>query len=220
METIPKSVLLLGATGLVGSECLKLLANDPSFKRVVVLTRGLLPHTPTERFEYHQIDFDVPSTFQSHINVDVVICALGTTIKKAGSQAAFRKVDYSYPILFAERALKAGAKHFLLVSSSGANADSRIFYTRVKGELEIELQKLGYPALSIFRPSLLLGHRAEFRLGEIVSKVILSPISFLIPKSVRPIQAKQVAASMVRSARADLAGVKIVRNQDMLVIDK
>jgi uncharacterized protein YbjT (DUF2867 family) len=217
METVPKSVLLLGATGLVGSECLKLLTDDQSFSRVVVLTRKIPPHSPSERIEHHQIDFDVPASFQSYLSVDVVICALGSTIKKAGSQAAFRKVDYSYPLLFAERALKEGAKHFLLVSSSGASADSRIFYPRVKGELENELQKLGYPALTIFRPSLLLGDRKEFRLGEVIGKVILRPIGFLMPKSFRPIHARRVAESMVKAAKMDLAGAKIVRNQDMLV---
>jgi uncharacterized protein YbjT (DUF2867 family) len=216
MISVPKSVLLLGATGLVGGECLKLLADDPAFSRIVVLTRGSLDGALSPRIEFHQIDFDVPATFQSYLNIDVVICALGTTIKKAGSQAAFHKVDYSYPQLFAERALKAGARHFLLVSSSGASADSRIFYARVKGELEDAMRKLGYPALTIFRPSLLLGHRKEFRLGEAISKEIFTPIRFLIPKSFRPIHASLVAASIAKAAASDSSGVSVITNRAML----
>jgi len=211
-----KSVLLLGATGLVGSECVKLLTDNPAFSRIVLLTRGQLHHAPNARIEHHQIDFNDPKTFQSYLNVDVVICALGTTIKKAGSQSAFRKVDYDYPLRFAKMAREAGAQHLLLVSASGASVDSRIFYSRVKGELELEVQKLGYSAISIFRPSLLLGHRKEFRLGELISKVILSPISFLIPRSFRPIQARRVAKAIVSAATSDANGIRIVSNRDMI----
>jgi len=215
MEHSNKSVLLLGATGLVGGECLKLLINDSAFNRIVVLTRSPL-HALSQHIEHHQIDFESPPSFERYLGVDTVICALGTTIRKAGSREAFRRVDFDYPLMFAKLALKAGARHFLLVSSSGANPKSGIFYARVKGELEVELQKLEYSAVSIFRPSLLLGHRKELRLGEILSKAVSCPVNFMIPKSFRPIHAARVAEAIVREAREGQAGMSIVRNQDML----
>jgi uncharacterized protein YbjT (DUF2867 family) len=216
MNASSKSVLLLGATGLVGGECLKLLATDASFERVVVLTRKPFPAVSSPRVECYQVNFDDPTSFGTYLNVDTVICALGTTIKKAGSQEAFRKVDYEYPLMFARLALETGARHFLLVSSAGANATSRVFYSRVKGEIEAAISNLGYPALSIFRPSLLLGHRTEFRLGELISQKVLGSISFLMPRSVRPIHASQVAAALVRIAHMDASGVRLLANADML----
>lgn len=216
MSASPKSVLLLGATGLVGSECLKLLGSDPTFERVVVLTRKPLQTVSSPRVECHQVNFDAPASFRTYLNVDTVICALGTTIKKVGSTEAFRKVDYEYPLMFAKLALETGAQHLLLVSSAGANAKSRVFYSRVKGEIEAAISNLGYPTLSIFRPSLLLGHRTEFRLGELISQNIFGAIGFLMPRSVRPIHASQVAAAIVKMAHSDTSGVRLVTNEDML----
>jgi uncharacterized protein YbjT (DUF2867 family) len=216
MSASAKSVLLLGATGLVGGECLKLFAPDAAFASVVVLTRKPFQTTSSPRVECHQVNFDDPTSFKAHLNVDTVICALGTTIRKAGSQEAFRKVDHEYPLMFAKLALEGGARHFLLVSSAGANTQSRVFYSYVKGEIEAAVSNLGYPALSIFRPSLLLGHRTEFRLGELISQKIVGPLGFLMPRSVRPIQASQVAAAIVNMAHSDASGVRFLSNADML----
>jgi uncharacterized protein YbjT (DUF2867 family) len=216
MNPSSKSVLLLGATGLVGGECLKLLATDAAFERVVVLTRKPFPSVTSSLVHCHQINFDDPTSFRTYLNIDTVICALGTTIKKAGSQEAFRKVDYEYPLMFAKLALETGARHFLLVSSAGANAKSRVFYSRVKNEIEEAILNLGYPALSIFRPSLLLGHRTEFRTGELIGQKILGPLGFLMPRRVRPIHASQVATAIVKMAHSDSSGVRLVTNEDML----
>lgn len=216
LNSTAKSVLLLGATGLVGSECLKLLASDPTFERIVVLTRRPLPAPPSPRIECHQVNFDGPSSFAAYLNVDAVICALGTTIKKAGSQEAFRKVDYEYPLMFAKLAREAGASHFLLVTSMGPDAKSRNFYLRVKGELEDAVAALGYPSLSIFRPSLLLGPRNEFRFVELISQKVLGAISFMIPRSVRPILASRVAFAIVERAKSGAVGTKIITNAEMV----
>ncbi len=216
MTSTPKSALLLGATGLVGSECLKLLASDPTFERVVVLTRRPFQVTTSQRVECHQVNFDDPTSFASYLNVDAVICALGTTIKKVGSQEAFRKVDYEYPLMFAKLAREAGANHFLLVTSMGTDAKSSNFYLRVKGELEDSISALGFPSLSTFRPSLLLGPRNEFRFGELISQKVLGAISFMIPRSVRPVQASKVASVIVERAKLDVAGTKIVTNAEMV----
>jgi uncharacterized protein YbjT (DUF2867 family) len=215
MSVSPKSVLLLGATGLVGGECLKLLGGDPAFDRVIVLTRKSFQNAPSARVECHKVNFDDPASFGTFVNVDTVVCSLGTTIKKAGSQEAFRKVDYEYPLMFARLALEAGARHFLLVSSAGANAQSRVFYSRVKGEVEAAISSLGYPTLSIFRPSLLLGQRTEFRRGELISQKVFGALGFLMPRSVRPVHASQVAAAIVKQAHSISNGVRLFANAEL-----
>lgn len=201
---------------MVGSECLKLLASDTAFERVVVLTRRSLQSAYSPKVECHHVNFDDPKSFTPYLNVDAVICALGTTIKKAGSQEAFRKVDYEYPLMFAKLARGAGADHFLLVTSMGSSTKSSNFYLRVKGELEDAVSVLGYPSLSIFRPSLLLGPRNEFRLGELINQKVFGAISFMIPRSVRPIPASKVALAIVERAKSGAAGTKIVTNAEMV----
>ncbi len=151
-----RSVLVVGATGLVGSEVVKKLVADPSVSRVVLAVRrpisGLGP-----KVEAKVVDFDHLENHAAVFAVDQIICALGTTIRQAGSQEAFRRVDFEYPLNIARAGLKQGARHFLLVSSLGASAESGVFYSRVKGELEDQLRSLGYRAVTIARPSLLLG---------------------------------------------------------------
>jgi uncharacterized protein YbjT (DUF2867 family) len=143
--------------------------------------------------------------------VDQIICALGTTIKQAGSQERFREVDHDYPLTAARLGLAHGAHHYLLVSALGANAKSRIFYNRVKGELEHDLRALGYPSLTILRPSLLLGNRAEHRLGERIA----SRLAWLMPPRMKPVQATDVARTLLESARADAPGVRLVESREM-----
>jgi uncharacterized protein YbjT (DUF2867 family) len=143
--------------------------------------------------------------------VDIVICALGTTIGKAGSQERFRAVDFGYPLACARLALAQGARHFLLVSSLGANPGSRAFYPRVKGELEAAVSALPFRSVSIFRPSLLLGPRREFRMGEKIAQ----RLAFLFPPKWRAIEASDVAAAMLRVAKEDLPGRRIVDSAEM-----
>ncbi len=207
-----KSILLLGVTGLVGSHCLRLLAGDPAFSRVVVLTRRPLPVEQTYgNVEPHVVDFDELSAHSSLFRVDQIMCALGTTIRQAGSQERFRLVDYEYPLAAARLGLAQGATHYLLVSSIGANARSRAFYTRVKGELEMALLALQYRSVTIARPSLLLGPRAEHRLGEQVAK----RLAFLMPANYKPVPAHAVAAALVRAAKADAAGRRIIESREI-----
>lgn len=201
---------------MVGSNCLKLLAFDPAFERVVVLTRRSFQVLSSPKIECHQVNFDDPNSYSTYLNVDAVICALGTTIKKAGTQEVFRKIDYEYPLKFAQLAREAGASHFLLVTSMGSDANTRNFYLHVKGELEDAVAVLGYPALSIFRPSLLLGPRKELRLGELISQKLLGTVSFMIPRSVRPVRASEVASAIVDRAKLEAAGTKIVTNAEMV----
>jgi uncharacterized protein YbjT (DUF2867 family) len=149
----------------------------------------------------------------SKIQVHDVYCCLGTTIKKAGSQEAFKRIDHTLVVTVAELTKKQGAEQFLVVSALGASKDSKVFYNQVKGEMESALQKLGYPCLRVMRPSLLLGPREEFRLGE-KTAVILTPL--LKPmlrgslQKYRPIEAEKVAQFMVKAAFEEpIAGVHI-----------
>lgn len=206
------SVALLGATGLVGRNCLELLADDRAFERIVVVARRRFGEATAPRVEGHLIDFDQLEAHADIFAVDQVICALGTTIKTAGSKERFRAVDFDIPVAAARMALKKGARHFLLVSSIGADANSRFFYLRVKGELEDALRRLGFRSVTIVRPSVLLGDRGEFRFGEEVAKRFGS----LIPGRYRPVQARHVAEALVRSAKLDVPGLHILESNEIV----
>jgi uncharacterized protein YbjT (DUF2867 family) len=207
-----KSVLLLGATGLVGSHCLRLLATDRAFDRVVVATRRSLPRELAQgNVEPHVVDFDDLAAHASLFRVDRIICALGTTIKQAGTQEAFRVVDYHYPLTAARLGHERGATHFLLVSSLGANPRSQVFYSRVKGELESAVLALPYRRVTIVRPSLLVGPRAEYRLGEQIAK----RLAFLMPAKYKPVDAHAVAAALVTAAKDDAPGRRIIESREI-----
>jgi uncharacterized protein YbjT (DUF2867 family) len=205
--------LVAGATGLVGQECLRLLAKDAGVAEVRALVRRPLPPAlKAPGVRECIIDFDRLDGHPDWFQVDWAFCALGTTLRQAGSQDAFRRVDFEYALGVAKAARAAGAKHFLLVSAVGADARSRIFYNRVKGELEEAVGRLGYPSLTIARPSLLLGDRSPPRLGEEIGK----RLAWLFPPRWRPVRAGQVASALVRAAQADEPGVKILDNTALL----
>ena len=206
------SVALLGATGLVGRHCLELLADDRAFERIVVVTRRKFGEATAPRVEGHLIDFAQLEAHADIFAVDQVICALGTTIKSAGSKDRFRAVDYDIPLTAARMALKKGARHFLLVSSIGADAGSRFFYLRVKGELEDALRTLGFRSVTVVRPSVLLGDRGEFRVGEEIAKRFGS----LVPGRWKPVHARAVAQALVRSAKEDVPGLHILESSDIV----
>jgi uncharacterized protein YbjT (DUF2867 family) len=211
------SVLILGATGLVGGECLRRFMADSRFSEVMTLTRRPLETGPDSgRHRNHVIDFDDPQSYRDHVAANVVVCALGTTIKKAGSREMFRKVDFSYALQLARRARAAGARHLLLVSAKGASSGSRFFYNRVKGELEAALGGLGFERLSIFRPSLLKGSRDEFRAGEEIGNVMAGALSFLIPRQWQPTPAGRLADAIVWAAVKGPPGIQIYESGDLL----
>lgn len=195
METNLK-VLLCGATGLVGSECLRILLMDPFIAQVNAIVRRPLEQTNPKLKEY-VIDFDQMENYPEAFSVGAIICALGTTRKKAGSKENFRKVDFHYPMRIARMGLEQGASHFVLVSSLGADSRSRTFYTRTKGELEDAVKALGYKQITILRPSLLLGKRGEFRLGEEIAK----SFAFLLPPKYRANPAEKVASALVNAVK-------------------
>lgn len=201
--------LVAGATGLVGRECLRLLANDDNVEEARALARRPLPpELAWPRVRECRMNFDHLHAHATQFQVDWVFCALGTTMHKAGSREAFRRVDYDYPLAIAKAALEHGASHFLLVSAIGANPGSRFFYNRVKGELEEAVRSLGYPSVTIARPSLLLGKRNERRPGEELAR----RVGWLLPPRWRPVPASQVASALVRAAHAPVFGVRILEN--------
>jgi uncharacterized protein YbjT (DUF2867 family) len=206
-----RAALLLGATGLVGGQCLKLLLQDDGYGRVVALGRRLLP-VEHERLEQHAIDFERVRDFAGLVQAQDVFCCLGTTIKRAGSQEAFRRVDFDYPLRLAELSLERGAEQFLLVSALGANSRSSVFYNRVKGETEAAISALPFKCVQIFRPSLLLGEREEFRQGERIAVKASKLFSFLLVGALakyKPVEARAVANAMLRVAKEHPAGVNI-----------
>jgi len=195
-------VLLLGATGLTGGIALnELLARDEVESVVVPVRKPLnIVHS---KLHQQEMDFDRMEDHAGLFEVNVIMCCLGTTIKKAGSQEQFRKVDYGYCLKAAELGRAAGAQAFILMSAIGSSSSSTIFYNRVKGELENGVKGLGYPYLSIYHPSLLLGNRPEGRLGEamgakampLINRALFGPL-----EKYRGIEAAKVARAMVNEA--------------------
>lgn len=201
--------LLLGGSGLVGGFCLQALLEEPTYTSVVSLGRRELAIAPHPKLLQKAMDFEKLASLELP-PLDDVFCALGTTIRKAGSQEAFRHVDYELPLAAADQALKFGAKQFLLVSSVGADPRSRNFYLRTKGELEHALRKLPFNGLHIFRPSLLMGKRQESRPGESMAMAVARILQFLCVGPLReyhPVSAMTVGQAMVTAAKADRKGV-------------
>jgi uncharacterized protein YbjT (DUF2867 family) len=209
-----KTALIIGASGMVGEQCLKLLLASSAYSKVIALTRSTLTLTGA-KLQNLVIDFGQLEKYRSQIMADDIFCAIGTTIGKAGSQPAFKHVDFEIPLQVATIAKGNGAKKFMLVSSMGANAKSPVFYSRTKGELEQSLMKLNYQSLLIFRPSILLGDRKEKRTGEEIGRFVAEKLSFVFNgplKKYRGINVSIVAEAMLKGAAADLKGCHIIEN--------
>lgn len=210
-EPEERNAILLGASGLVGGFCLHELLEEPVYTRVTLLNRRDLKVRLYAKLVQKTVDFDGLKA-EDFAGAYDIFCALGTTIRQAGSQAAFRRVDLEYPLAAARLARQAGAKQFVLVSSVGADAAAKNFYLRTKGELEQEVVKLGFQAIHIFRPSLLLGERKEFRLGERVIQAIAPVLNVFLFGSMRryrAIKASAVGRAMVVAGREQSRGVFI-----------
>ena len=214
--------LIAGATGLVGKHLLDMLLQTAEYDKVYVLTRRPLGLNDP-KVEELVIDFDELLDSESEVSlpeVRDVFCCLGTTMKKAGSKKAFRKVDYNYPLELATRAAKGGASHYLIVSALGAKKNSFFFYNKVKGEVEEDISKIAaYKAVSIFRPSLILGEREENRRGEGTAKVLMrlfSPVMKGPLRKYRAIHARSIAKGMLNAARnQQQRGVHIYESEEI-----
>ncbi|MCG7410248.1 NAD-dependent epimerase/dehydratase family protein [Paenibacillus sp. ACRRX] len=203
------TALVLGATGLVGSELMARI--HTYYKRVIVLSRRPVI-VPFPNVEVHTIDFDRIDQYAALFQAEDVFCCLGTTIKQAKSKEAFRKVDYIYPLQAGKLSAAAQVRSFTIITAMGSSPKSAFFYSRVKGDLETGLQALPLRALHIVRPSLIIGARQEFRLGERAAAAIsplLSPILRGPLLKYRPIQASIIAEAMLYAASSGLGGTHI-----------
>ncbi|UZE23078.1 oxidoreductase [Pseudomonas sp. B21-056] len=213
MYLTPQHVLLAGATGLTGEHLLDRLLNEPTISRVLAPSRRPLAEHP--RLEN---PVGEPADVLPRLSgqVDIAFCCLGTTIKKAGSEPAFRAVDLDLVVAFAKRARELGARHLIVISALGADTKSSVFYNRVKGEMEAALKAQDWPQLTICRPSLLLGERVEPRLAE----QLAGPLSKLIPGKYHGIEACQLARAMWRLALEEQDGVRVVESDELRKLGK
>lgn len=197
-----RKAIIVGASGLIGKFCLSYLLMDKNYNEVIVISRTPLP-LKDPKLKNIVCEFDELEKYSNDLIADDVFCCLGTTIKVAGTKENFKKVDLHYPIKVANITKRNGATKFLVVSAMGADKNSSIFYNQVKGEMEEQLKSIGFKGIYIFRPSLLLGMRKEFRLGEriaIMSSKLWSPILSIFAKQYKPIDAMVVAHAMYQKA--------------------
>ncbi|MGF9567395.1 NAD-dependent dehydratase [Neorhizobium sp. JUb45] len=206
-------LLLVGASGLVGSHVLKLALADPRVTHVVAPGRkALAAHA---KLEAPICDFSGMTGDEPFWQGGAVICTLGTTIKVAGSQAAFERVDHDYPLTVARLMHKRGAQVYVLNSAIGADANSRFFYNRVKGRLEQDLAAIGFRSLAFVRPGLIGGERAERRRGEGIAEAVLKIAAPVLPKRWRINPAPVIAQSLLDCALAAKPGIRIVPSEEL-----
>lgn len=204
------TAIVLGSTGLIGSHLVRELRAAPSYRSIVLLSRRASAHAGGKISE-RIIDFDAPDL--DGVSGEHLYCALGTTLRSAGTKAAQFKVDCEYPTTIATRMRERGTTQMLLVSSIGADPRARSFYLRTKGQLEQNVLGLAFDGTVICRPSILVGERAESRVAERVAAAVMgvaSPIMVGRLRKYRPVEASEVASRMVREAQAGMTGVKIV----------
>lgn len=217
-DSSSRSALLAGATGLIGTELLALLRADPRYTHTHVLLRRALPSIrASKRVTPHVVDFTaLPDPLPT---VDDVYIALGTTIKVAGSEAAFRQVDFDHVVTTARAARAAGATRLAVVSALGADSRSAVFYNRVKGDMQAAITQLGYESVVIAQPSLLIGDRHALgqptRSGEVWITRLLNPMMMFVPRGVRPIKASAVAAALLAATLSARPGTRILSSGDM-----
>lgn len=207
-----KKAIVLGASGLVGAQLLQQLLDSPHYTEVLALVRRPLD---VQHPKFKQVIFDFDHPAADLVLGDDLFCALGTTLKKAGSKAAQYRIDCQYPTELGAIARQNGVQQYLLVSSVGADAKASGFYLRTKGELEEKIQALDFPCFVVVRPSFLLGERSEFRLGEKIGIILAKVFNPLLPRRYRGIQAAAVAQGLITRANKGLSGMQIVENEDI-----
>ncbi|HJS47724.1 MAG TPA: NAD(P)H-binding protein [Gemmatimonadales bacterium] len=206
------SLLVAGATGLVGRAAVGLAATDGRFDRVAALVRRPADFRGVDgRLDVRQVDWSGLDSTPEVCRADAVLCALGSTLRAAGSRSAFRRVDFDYVVNLARLARAHGASHFLLVSAIGADPRSRAFYTRVKGEVEAAVAELGYPGVTIARPSFLAGVRDRPRLGERIGVAL----SRFLPDRWASVPAASVASALLAAALEGPRGLRVMENPEL-----
>jgi uncharacterized protein YbjT (DUF2867 family) len=208
---VSRTALVAGATGLVGNALLRQLAASQEYRQIKLLGRRP-PALEAGKLQFIASDFGNLESLGAELAADDVYCCLGTTLRKAGSQAAFERVDYHMVVDLARATLKSGARRFIVVSAAGASLKSPAFYSRVKARMEHAVSELPFEAVHILRPSLLLGARQEVRPAELLGQKLAPLLSLLMRgplRKYRPIHAEDVAAAMLRLALGPAQGVQV-----------
>ena len=212
-----KEISVFGATGLIGGYILKILDKDPYYNRINVITRRSFSFK-SNKVNIHVIDFSKKKLISKIIkNSNVVIASIGTTQQKVnGNKDDYRKIDYDILLNIAKACRDNNIQNFSFVSSCGANINSKNFYLNLKAEIENAVLDLDLNSTSIFRPSLLLGKRKEFRFGEKIAQLIIPLISFIMPSIYKPIEAKDLAKAIIQISKKTISGAKIYHYDDMI----
>ena len=209
--------LVIGATGAVGKDLVQQLIEDSSVERIDIFVRREVK-IPAAKVVAHVVDFDHPETWADQLKGDVLFSCLGTTIRAAGSQDAQWKVDYTYQYEAAKAAKANGVKNYVLVSSVGANARSKVFYTKMKGALDDAIQELGFEGCFILRPPSLI-RKGSDRFGEKVGIVALKAFNAIgLMRSFTPMPTEAVAVAMIHLAKSGRKGVEIIESQEILKV--
>ncbi|WP_137918729.1 NAD-dependent dehydratase [Hydrogenophaga sp. 2FB] len=209
-----KQLMLVGATGLVGSHVLQKALDDAAVARVVAPTRK--PLAPHPKLLNPVVDFWRLPEDADWWAVDAVICTLGTTIRAAGSQTAFYKVDHDHPLEVAYLARRHGARAYAFNSALGADARSRVFYSRTKGETERDLQAVGYPSLTLVRPGLIGGRRQQSRPMEQLAVGVSKLVQPLLPRRYRVVPAERIAHHLLQAALTATPGVHVLPSEVLI----
>lgn len=218
-----KTALIAGATGLVGGHLLDLLLEDENYKTVKVLSRRTLGGDDGKLKEIIIEDFDIMESYTKELKADDYFCCLGTTMKKAGSKEAFKKVDFQYPTTLAAIARENNANSFHLISAMGADSSSMIFYNKVKGETEDAIQAMKLEKAYIYRPSFIAGERAEKRAAEKAALWVADKLDFLFSgplKKYAAVHAKTIANAMLETAKNGKEKFKIIPSDEIEKIGK
>ncbi|APC40543.1 NAD-dependent epimerase/dehydratase family protein [Clostridium estertheticum] len=210
-----KTALVVGATGLVGGNLVNMLLEAPEYEMVIVWVRKSTGIN-NKKLEEKIINFELLDTYKLEDTVNHIFCCLGTTIKKAKSKEVFKKVDLEYIVSLAMKAKENDVSQFLVISAMGSDVKSAVFYNKVKGQMENELSNLGLRGLKIFRPSLLLGDRTEFRFGEKAAEVVSKCIPFIFNgalKKYKPVYGNTVAKAMYKVAIEEKSGIEAFNSE-------
>lgn len=212
-------VIILGSTGLVGTETVKLFQDADDIEQLILPVRNLnFNFKNKNRLTIFPLEIENLQKELCKYHAETAICALGTTIKKAASKEKFREIDHDLVIKSAWAAKNSGVKHFIFISSIGADSRSSNFYLKTKGETEKDLDEIGFESLSILRPSLLVGKRNEYRIGEELGKIISNAFKFIIPKKYKLIYVKTVAIALLYLTLSPAKGVRYYSNEELFDI--
>jgi len=214
---VTRTATVIGATGLIGSLLVELLAGDGYFTSVRIIARRMPDRVP-QGAEVRVIDFEDHDAFRSAVEgSDALFCAVGTTRKKVkGDMDAYRKVDHDIPVNAARHCHETGCGRYLMVSSVGASSKTGNFYLKFKGDAEDAIAATGIPSVSVFRPSMLMGKRNESRPAEAIAQVMMAPLSFLFPAKYKPIKGLDVAKAMIAAAKQEEKGFRIYHYTGMM----